>query len=978
MNSKTRRFISIFFGLVLAGSASVGADVVEREFAKPSAASNADDVPVVRGSSFTARVAPTAIQVDLRDLPVQAQWKPGDPVRTIPRRRDTPQIVDPKPVNQVAPGDPLLQRQKQFGAMRGPSGFTTPLVNLEGQRSGSNPHDPNGEVGPDFFVQAINGSGGTRYTFYDKTDGTVAAGPFTLSDLASSGPCTGGLGDPIVLFDEMASRWVLTEFSSSGNRMCVYVAQTDDPIAGGWFAYDFEAPSFPDYPKYGVWSDAYYVGTNETSSTLYAFERGMMLQGLPAGQQRFTITDPAAFGFAMIPPIDHDGLLAPPNGAPGTFIRHFDDEAHDPGNNDPDNDRLQIFEMDIDWSNAANSTLTGPIEIDIAEIDSEQCGFTAFECYPQPGTSTGLDPLREVVMNLPKYRNFGTHETIVGNLVTDVSGNDQGGVRWFELRRNGGSWSLHQEGTFAPDIADGEGAAEHRWMAGSAIDETGNIAIGFNLSNDTNIFPSLTYAGRLVGDQLGVLSTPEVTIVDGTASHTSSTRWGDYSSMSVDPVDGCTFWFTSNYGSSASAPTASTRFASFKFDSCGTPTFLLSADNTEQQVCVASGVGALDDIAIDVGSVNGFVNQVDLAFNPPLPPGFSGAIVPASLLPPGAATASIDADGSLSPGDFVLNIEGTAVDADPRSIQVDVNVADSLPPAASLQSPGDGALSVQFRPIFSWTDADQAVKYRLEVATDPGFNTLAIDESVAGTSFQPDFDLDSSATYYWRVTPANQCGDAPTSAVFSFTTLSAPGDCSIGSTEIVYFADDIEAGDNGWTHSSDVGPDTWVRQTTDANSPETAWQADDIEEISDQRLVSPVISLPASANALTLQYFARRGLEDGGAGCFDGGLLEYTSDGGQTWSQVGATRLQTNPYTGPVDGGFGNPLAGSPAWCGIQDWTRTVVDLGGLEGLDVQFRYRLGTDSSVPAEAWRIDDVSVQSCEAEAIFSDGFESPAPL
>ena len=975
MNPVFRPF-ALSLSIALAGVGTGHADVVERQFAKPETIRADDGATVVRGSSFTARVAPAAIDVDLRDLAVESKWQPGDPVRTIPRRRSAPQISAPRPVNKVKRGDPLLQRQRAYGSMRGPSGFTTPLVNLEGDRSGSNPHDPNGEVGPDFFVQAINAPGGTRYTFYNKTDGSAAAGPFTLSDLASSGPCTGGLGDPIVLFDEMASRWVLTEFSSSGNRMCVYVAQTEDPISGGWYAYDFEAPSFPDYPKYGVWSDAYYVGTNEDSSTLYAFERDMMLQGLPAGQQRFTISDPAAFGFAMIPPVDHDGLLMPPAGAPGIFIRHFDDEAHAPGNNDPAADRLQLWELDIDWANEANSTLTGPIEIAIAEIDSEQCGFTAFECYPQPGTTIGLDPLREVVMNLPKYRNFGTHETIVGNLVTDVSGNDQGGVRWFELRRvSGGGWTLHQEGTFAPDITDGAGAVEHRWMAGSAVDESGNIAVGFNLSNDTNIFPSLTYAGREISDPLGVLTTPETTIVDGTASQTSSVRWGDYSSLSVDPVDGCTFWFTSNYGSTASAPTASTRFASFKFDSCGTPRFILNAMNTKQQVCTAQGTAALDDVAIEVGSINAFVNPVSLAFNPALPAGFSGAIDPDTVTPPGSSTASFDVDGGVAAGDFVLTIEGTATDADPRSIDVNVNVADSLPPASSLQDPADGTLSAPFRPVFSWTDANQALQYRLEVATDPDFNTVVIDETAPGTSFQPDFDLDSSTTFYWRVTPANQCGTAPDSDVFSFTTLAAPGDCSIGSTEVVYFSDDIEDGDNGWTHSADVGLDTWTRQTDDANSPVTAWQSDDIDSISDQRLESPAISLPDAANALTLQYFARRGLEDGGAGCFDGALLEYSSDRGQTWNQVDAARLQTNPYTGPVDGGFGNPLAGFPAWCGVQDWTRTVVDLTGLEGLDLQFRYRLGTDSSLPADSWRIDDVLVKSCEAELIFSDSFETP---
>ena len=349
--------------------------------------------------------------------------------------------------------------------------------------------------------------------------------------------------------------------------------------------------------------------------------------------------------------------------------------------------------------------------------------------------------------------------------------------------------------------------------------------------------------------------------------------------MSVDPVDGCTFWFTSNYGSTDSAPTASTRFASFRFDACGTPRFILNATNTEQQVCTAQGDAALDDVAIEVGSINGFVNPVSLAFNPALPAGLSGAIDPGSVNPPGTATASVDVAGSVSAGDFVLTIEGTATAADPRSIDVNVNVADSLPPASSLQDPADGMLSAPVRPVFSWTDASQALQYRLEVATDPDFNTVVIDETAPGTSFQPDFDLDSSTTFYWRVTPANQCGTAPDSGVFSFTTLAAPGDCSIGSTEVVYFSDDIEEGDNGWTHSADVGLDTWTRQTDDANSPVTAWQSDDIDSISDQRLESPVISLPDAANALTLQYSARRGLEDGGAGCFDGALLEYSSDG---------------------------------------------------------------------------------------------------
>ena len=986
MNAVKKMAVAIATSAVVClSSFDLSAETLSREFHKTTESVDARGIMQRVTPDYVTVVAPEIIDVNLADLPRLSPWKPGDPIVTIPKRRGQARIADPQPVNPTAGVDPLVALQDAAPRNRGVGGFTTPLVNIEGARSGSNPHDPNGEVGIDYFVQAINGGGGTQYTFYNKADASVAAGPFTL-DALGSGACSSGLGDPIVLFDELANRWLLSEFSAAGNVLCVYVAQTADPIGGGYFGYTFSTPSFPDYPKYGVWHDAYYVGTNEASSALYAFEREEMLLGNPATAQRFTITDPAAFPFAMIPPVDHDGELAPPNGTPGIFIRHFDDEAHAPGSNDPVSDLLQLWEFDVDWVTPANSSITGPIDIEISEIDSEQCGFSAFECYPQPGTGTGLDPLREVVMNLPKYRNFGGYEVIVGNLVTDVDGTDHGGVRWFELRRSPvrgtfGPWTLFQEGTYAPDIPEGAGVDEHRWMAGSAIDSSGNIAIGFNLSNEANIFPSLTYDGRLATDPPGVLTAGETTIIDGTASHTSSTRWGVYSSMSVDPVDGCTFWFTSNYGSTASAPTASTRIASFKFDSCGTPTFSLSSDINELFACVDSGADPLEEVTLSVGSLNGFSNIVSLAFNPALPPQVTGSIVPDMVvpaIPANSAALNLTAQAGAAPGDYPITVEGTAVDSDPRSLEIAVNIADMAPTAPGLLMPANGALNVDRRPLFSWTAAPQAVSYELDVATDPGFANIVLQQAVQGTAFMPASDLPADAQLYWRVIPANQCGIGTSSAVFGFVTQGAPGECGQGSNAVVYFSDDMEGGVNGWTHNAPDPPDTWTLTNSDANSPTMSWRADDVAGTSDQRLVSPEVAIPAGASAVTLQFWTRFDIEDAAGGaCWDGAILEYSTNGGASWTQVANERLETLPYTGPVNGGFDNPLTGFQAWCNIQDWIRSVVDLGGLEGENVRFRFRLGTDLTVAAGPWHIDDFKVQSCEPDSPlldYKDGFEN----
>lgn len=454
--------------------------------------------------------------------------------------------------------DPLLAIQDAAVAPDAPDGFETLLLNYNGQGYTSvNPPDTIGDVGPGHYIQMINNSSSSRVTIYNKNTGAILAGPVILGNLAPSGdPCrSSGGGDPIVLHDQGANRWLLSEFTNPGNNLCVYISQTSDPT-GAYYFYRFTTPNFPDYPKYSVWPDAYYVTTNESGGpAAYALDRSRMLSGLSATFQRRTAPSLSGFGFQALTPADVDGATAPPSGTPGLFMRHRDTEVHGPSGM-PSNDLLEVWAFTTNWSTPASSTFSKIADIQVAEFDSALCGLTSFSCIAQPGTSTRLDPLREVVMWRLSYRNFGTRQVLLGNFATDV-GSDRAGVRWFELRKTTGNWSLFQEGTYAPGSVS-------RWMGAIAMDHAGNIALGYNVGSSST-YPSLRYVGRLATDSAGTMPRGEYTIVDGTASN-GSNRYGDYSSMNIDPADDCTFWFTGQWNS---AGTWSTRIAKMKFDQCG-------------------------------------------------------------------------------------------------------------------------------------------------------------------------------------------------------------------------------------------------------------------------------------------------------------------------------------------------------------------------------------------------------------------------
>jgi len=500
-------------------------------------------------------VTPGVFAGDLRTLPIVA---PAPDIPTTPRRRvgTHPGAASIVPVPQHQ-RDPLLDRQPS-ASVRMPRTYTPPELAFDGQGFAPlQPPDPEGEIGSNYYIQTVNSTNSTSVVIYDKTTGAVVVGPFLLSNLwTAGGDCaTDGGGDAIVLFDPLASRWLLSEFTATGSQLCIYVSRSADPIAGGWLNYAFVTPNFPDYPKYAVWPDAYYLTTNEPGAVpVYAFDRAKMLAGLPATMQRFTAPALAVFDFQALTPVDFDGRTPPPAGSPGFFVRHVDDELHSPGSNDPAHDFVEVWQLAVDFATPASSTFGLAATIPVAEFDSDLCGGSLM-CVPQPGGG-GLDPLREIVMWRAQYRNFGAFQTIVGNFATDVSGADQAGIRWFELHRVGlGAWSLFQEGTYAPDTLD-------RWDGSIAMDRGGNIALGFSVSSATE-FPGMRYVGRLLGSAAGVMDQPEVTVATGVSSQDGD-RWGDYAAMNVDPIDDCTFWFTSEY--IAAGGKWATRIARFRYD----------------------------------------------------------------------------------------------------------------------------------------------------------------------------------------------------------------------------------------------------------------------------------------------------------------------------------------------------------------------------------------------------------------------------
>lgn len=464
----------------------------------------------------------------------------------------------------LAPHEPDGALQTRAGVAKSPSllgGFEGINVDSGAAANGGHfwsPPDPTGAVGPNNYVQAVN----TELSIYDRQGNTIA-GPVDLKSLWAT---TTSLckdhddGDPIVVYDQLADRWLISQFAVSDAppdyHECIAVSKTGDP-AGAYWSYDFKISDtrFNDYPKIGVWADGYYatfndsVGDDFAGITVAAFERAKMLNGQAAKVVAHHTSFPADQDYSMLP-ADLNGRLAPPANAPALFAESFDGSP----------DVLEVWSFRVDFA-ASTGTFTRIARLPTAAFDSDLCRFE-LDCLPQPSTSSGLDAISDRLMQPLSYRNFGDHESMVVDQTVDVNGQDHAGIRWYELRRIGsGQWSIVQQGTYAPDSAN-------RWMGSMAMDGNGNVALGYSVASQS-VFPSLRYATRLAGGAKDELEAEETMIAGGGSQTGDGHRWGDYSTMAIDPTDDCTFWYVGEY---YSAPTSElewkTLIGHFRIPSC--------------------------------------------------------------------------------------------------------------------------------------------------------------------------------------------------------------------------------------------------------------------------------------------------------------------------------------------------------------------------------------------------------------------------
>jgi hypothetical protein len=687
--------------------------------------------------------------------PPSLERKPVEPMKQIPL---PPELLQPQedPVIQVATvGPPTPPVTLNFAGLgNGQYGFSI---------TGA-PPDTEGTVGATQYVQWVN----TSFAVFNKSTGALIAGPTAGNTLWSGfgGGCqTNNDGDPIVLYDKLAQRWIFSQFSVSTTPylQCIAVSTTSD-ATGTYNRYSFQYSNFDDYPKMGVWPDAYYEtfnmfagGTTFVGADACAYDRNAMLAGSSATQVCFQ----QGTSVGGLLPSDLDGTTAPPAGSPNYMLYY--------GTNN-----LNLYKFHVDFTNPSNSTFTGPTVISVASF-SPLCGGGT--CVPQPSVSQQLDSLADRLMYRLAYRNFGSHESLVVN--HSVVAGSGGGIRWYEIQNPSGTPVVAQQSTFAPD-------SNYRWMGSVAMDQAGDLAVGYSVSS-SSVSPGIRFAGRVPTDPASTLEA-EVNIVSGSGSQNGSlSRWGDYSAMQVDPVDDCTFWFTEEYMVTTGSFNWNTRISTFKFPGCGTtgtPDFTVGASPSSLTI----NQGSNGTSTITVTSLNGFNSATNLTASG-LPSGVTAAFSTNPVTPPanGSATSTLTltASSSATTGTATVTITGTSGSTThTATIALTVNTAaqpnftvGASPTSVTVTQGGNGMSTITVTSQNSFNSATTLSASGLPSGVTAAFSTNPVTPPANGSATST-LTLTASATATTgtaTVTVTGTSGSLTHTATISLTVNSSVG-----------------------------------------------------------------------------------------------------------------------------------------------------------------------------------------------------------
>ncbi len=460
-------------------------------------------------------------------------------------------------LNRLIPGkgfpkgmDPLVQQQKEASRM----GVKAPVASFDAH-IGTVLNDPTGAIGPNHYVYAFN----SGFGILDRL-GNVLLPEASLGTLFPGET----LGDPVVVYDNFADRFIVMEFSDSPNGFLIAICKGSDPVNDGWYTYRFNTGSFPDYEKLSIWQDGYYITANknqssaDTSEVVFVVERDKMLIGDTSAKViGFPLPGITTSGFYSPAGFNATGATLPPAGVNCSIV-YMQDDAW----SGVSTDHLKIWTTKVDWSTPENSTISQPEKINTSAFDSVFDGGS-FQNLDEPGNGPDIDAIQATMMYMTNYRRFSTYNSVVMNFVVDLTGSDSlAGIRWYELRQveDGEPWEIYQEGTYVQP--DGLSA----FCGSIGMDSKGNIGLGYTVVSDA-VYTSLRYTGRMANDPLGTMTAVEQKVVDGDVqTNRGDGRYGDYSQITLDPLDDSTFWFISEYMKGPSPKVRRSHVVAFKLE----------------------------------------------------------------------------------------------------------------------------------------------------------------------------------------------------------------------------------------------------------------------------------------------------------------------------------------------------------------------------------------------------------------------------